>query len=425
MSRATRSLGIDRDRFDEGRFAVAMAPCAQSGAEIRPSARWSSALWSGGFRPFFLLTGLWGSLAPSAWVAMFAGLVPAPIWITPSAWHAHEMIFGWVAAAVAGFLLTAVPVWTATKPVAGRALFGLAALWAAGRVAMLAAGVLPAMAVAAIDVSFLPVLGACLIRPLATAAQRRNWGFVPILLALSAANAAMHAEVLGVVGPHASVALRFAVALNALLIVVVGGRITPAFTRNALARRGVAVAVLAWPWSERASIALVVLVGVAELSVPRTHWSGAVELAAALAVAGRMLGWQTLRTLRDPLLWSLHAGYAWVAIGLGLLAAADLSGAIPATAGLHALTAGAMGAMVLAVITRVALGHTGRPLAVPRGIALAYACVNLGAVVRVASAALPGMGTPALALAAVLWAAGFGLFLARYASILLGPRVGA
>src|SRR5262249_1324052 len=149
---------------------------ARNNAES-PRAVWSAPLWSGGFRPFFLLVGVWGVLAPVAWVAMFAGIAPAPAWLTPSAWHAHEMIFGWAAAALAGFLSTAVPVWTATQPVRGATLGGLAALWVAGRVAMLCAGVLPASFVAPIDVAFLPSLAACLVRPLATQRQRRNWGF--------------------------------------------------------------------------------------------------------------------------------------------------------------------------------------------------------------------------------------------------------
>jgi uncharacterized protein involved in response to NO len=395
---------------------------AASLADLRSGARWNGPWWDRGFRPFFLLAGLWGSLAPLLWVAMLAGSAPAPRWLTPSAWHAHEMVFGWAAAAVAGFLLTAVPTWTATSPVRGRALCGLTGLWLLGRAAMLAAGALPPIAVAAIDVSFLPVLAACLFRPLAAASQRRNWGFVPILLALSAANAAMHAEAVGAMGAHASAALRFAIGLIVLLIVVIGGRITPAFTRNALLRRGVEARIRTRPWVDRASIALVASCAVAELLAPRSGWSGAVEVAAAAAVAGRMLGWQTLRTRRDPLLWSLHAGHAWVAIGLALLGAADLLGMIPASAGLHALTTGAMGTMILAVMTRVALGHTGRPLVVPRGIALAYAAVQIGAVVRVGSALLPRMGTPALALAALLWGAAFGLFVFRYAPILFGSR---
>jgi len=391
----------------------------------QPRGWWNAPFWARGFRPFFFLAGLWGCVAPIAWVAMVAGRVPAPVWLAPSAWHAHEMLFGWVAAAVAGFLLTSVPVWTATAPVTGRPLAGVAALWVAGRLAMLAAGALPAIVVAVIDVSFLPVLVLCLVRPLATAGQRRNWGFVPILLALCAANAVMHAEVLSIAGPHASVALRFAIAVVVLLIVVVGGRITPAFTRNAFVRRGIEAAIRTRPWIDRLSIALVALLPAVELSVPRTCWSGAAELAAALAVGGRMLGWQTLRTGRDPLLWSLHAGYAWVAIGLGLVGAADLSLAVPSTAGLHALTAGAMGSMILAVMTRVGLGHTGRPLVAPRGVAVAYGMVHLGAFARVGTAFLPNIGTPALAVAAMLWAGAFGLFLVLYVSVLLGPRIDA
>jgi uncharacterized protein involved in response to NO len=394
---------------------------AGSGADIRAGTLFGARLLERGFRPFFFLAGLWACWAPIVWVAMLTGSIGAPAWLVPSAWHAHEMIFGWAAAAVAGFLLTAVPVWTATDPVRGRVLFGLVALWIAGRLAMLAAGPLPSIAVAAIDVSFLPALAACLMRPLATAGQRRNWGFVPILLALCAANAAMHAEALGIAPPHASVALRFAVALIVLLIVVVGGRITPAFTRNAFVRCGIEAVIRTRSWSARASIGLAALLPAVELAAPRTHWSGAVELAAALAVAARMLGWQTLRTRRDPLVWSLHAGYAWVAIGLGLTAVADLSRAIPATAGLHALTAGAMGSMILAVMTRVGLGHTGRPLIAPHGTALAYGLVHLGACVRVVSALVPGAGTPALVAAAWLWALGFGVFLVLYAAILFGP----
>jgi uncharacterized protein involved in response to NO len=288
---------------------------------------------------------------------------------------------------------------------------------------MLAAGVVPAIGVAVLDVSFLPALTWCLVRPLARTDQRHNWGFAVILLALCAANAAMHVEGVGIAGVDASVALRFAVALIVLLIVVVGGRITPAFTRNAFVARGVEAAIRTHPWIDRASIALVALLPAVELAVPRTHWSGIAELAAALAVAGRMFGWQTLRTGRDPLLWSLHAGYAWVAIGLALAGVADLSRVVPVTAGLHALTAGAMGSMILAVMTRVSLGHTGRPLVAPRGIAVAYGMVHLGALARVGSALLPSTGTPALAAAAILWGGAFGLFLTLYAAILLGPRV--
>ena len=380
-------------------------------------------LWGRGFRPLFFLAGVSGCVAPIAWVAMLSGSVAPPAWLSPPLWHAHEMLFGMVAAAIGGFLLTSVPVWTGGSPVAGRRLQGLTLLWIAGRLALLGAAALPAAVVAACDLAFLLALVVALAPSLASASQRRNWGIVAILLALLGSNALIHAEALGLTGAHASTALRFAVQLVVLLIVVVGGRITPAFTRNALARSGSRAPVHSSPWLERSAIALVALLPAVELVCPRTTWSGLAELAAALAVAGRMLGWQTLRTGRDPLLWSLHAGYAWVAIGLGLVGVADLTGVIPWTAGLHALTAGAMGSMILAVMTRVGLGHTGRPLVATRGVALVYGLVQLGALARLAAPFLPGFYLPVLAAAAVLWGAAFGLFALLYAPILTRPRV--
>lgn len=382
-----------------------------------------AALWGRAFRPFFLLAGLWGCVAPIAWIAMLSGQVPAPAWLSPFAWHAHEMLFGLVVAAIGGFLLTSVPVWTGRTPVTGSRLAGLAALWLAGRVAMLAAAALPSSIVAACDLAFPVALAATLARPLLTASQRRNWGIWAIVLALGGADAMMHAEALGLARGAVSVALRFAIWLVVALIVVVGGRITPAFTRNALVRAGVQAPVRARAWLDRSAIALVALLPLIELVCPRTTWSGAVELAAALAVGARMLGWQSLRTGRDPLLWSLHAGYAWVAIGLLLVALSDLTQALAFNLGMHALTAGAMGSMILAVMTRVGLGHTGRPLVLPRGASLAYALVHAGALARLVATFLPDVYLPALTLAAILWSAAFGLFSALYAPILMRPRV--
>lgn len=381
------------------------------------------ALWARGFRPLFLLAGVWGCVSPIAWVAMLCGCIAPPAWLSPVAWHAHEMLFGVVAAAVAGFLLTSVPVWTDRPPVAGRPLAALTALWIAGRLAMLGAASLAPIAVAASDLAFLLALVVCLAPPLLAGSQRRNWGIVAILLGLCGANARIHAEAVGWGQASAETALRFAVQLVVVLLVVIGGRITPAFTRNAFARAGIEAPVRSSPGLDRWAIALVCLLPASELLWPRTSWSGGVALAAALAVAGRMRGWQTLRTWRDPLLWSLHAGYAWVCVGLVLVAVADLGRAVPWTAGLHALTAGAMGSMMLAVMTRVALGHTGRPLVAPRGVVAVFGLVHAGALVRLGAAFAPGISLPLLTVAGVLWGAAFGLFVALYAPILTRPRV--
>jgi uncharacterized protein involved in response to NO len=283
------------------------------------------------------------------------------------------------------------------------------------------AGLLPNELVAAIDLAFYPALGVVLARALVPARQIRNLGFLVVLAALTAANAATHAQALG--APiSASRALRFGVDLVVVLIVVIGGRITPAFTENALQRQRVAARVVSRRWLDRAAIAGVVAMAGADLLAPRSAASGAIAVAAACAVAGRMAGWQTRRALRDPLLASLHAGLAWVPLGLALVALSDLGAGVPPTAGLHALSAGAMGSMILAVMTRVSLGHTGRPLVLPRGAALCYVLVHLGAALRViaTAAAAPSALLPA---AGLVWGGAFALFTVLYAPILVRPRV--
>ena len=384
-----------------------------------------TALWGRGFRPFFLAAGVYAALALALWMAIWHGGMPAPAWLAPLWLHAHEMVFGVVAAAIAGFLLTAVPVWAGRAALCGRPLAALFALWLAGRVALSAADLLSSWLVAALDLAFLPAVAAVLARTLWGTGQRRNYGVVALVGVLALANAGVHAQALGFSSGSAPRALRFAVDLVVVLIVVIGGRITPAFTANALRRDRVAAAVRARPWLDRAAVAATALVAVADLAAPRSVATGVLALAAGLAVAGRMTGWQTRHTLRDPLVWSLHAGMAWVAVGLLLVAAGDLVALLPPAAGLHALTAGAMGSMILAVMTRVALGHTGRPLVLPAGAVFCYALVHAGALARVASTLAPGAPAqpPLLLAGGLLWAAAFALFASLYAPILLRPRI--
>jgi uncharacterized protein involved in response to NO len=385
----------------------------------------SRALWGRGFRPFFLGAGVYGFAVVAAWVAIWHGSLPAPAWLSPAWWHAHEMLFGLVAAAIAGFLLTATPVWTGRPALHGRALAALFGLWAAGRIAILAAGVLPAVFVAAVDLVFLPAVAAVLVRTLWRTGQRRNYGVVALVGLLSLANGAVHAQALGFAAGSAPRALRFALDAVVVLIVVIGGRITPGFTTNALIRFGVEARAVSRPWLDRLAVAAVALLAALDLVAPRGTASGVLAAAAGLAVAARMLGWQTLRTWRDPLVWSLHAGMAWVALGLLLVAAGDLGAAVPATAGLHALTAGAMGSMILAVMTRVSLGHTGRPLVLPAGALGTYALVHAGAAARVFAGLTPASPASSwlLLIGGLCWASAFGLFAVVYAPILTAPRI--
>jgi uncharacterized protein involved in response to NO len=368
--------------------------------------------------------GAYGGFLVAGWTAIWRGALPAPPWLTPPWWHGHEMLFGVVAAAIAGFLLTAVPVWTGRPALAGLPLMALAALWAAGRLAMLAVGLLPAGLVAAVDVAFLPSLALVLARSVWRTGQHRNAGIVAVVGLLALANVAVHAQALGWAASSAPRALRLAIDAVVILIVVIGGRITPVFTANALRRRGDDAVVASRPWLDLLAAASVAILALVELSAPRSIASGALACAAGMLVAARMVGWQTLRAWSDPLVASLHAGMAWVALGLLLVGAGDLARTLPATAGLHALTAGAMGSMILAVMTRVGVGHTGRPLVLPSGAAGCYLLVHAGAAARVGSALAPGaQQAPLLIASGLLWAAAFWLFSIVYWPILTRPRV--
>lgn len=376
-------------------------------------------LWGRGFRPFFLAAAAYAALFVPLSTALWLGAGRAPGWLVPGWWHGHEMVFGVVAAAIAGFLTTAAPVWSGRPALHGGPLAALLVLWATGRAAMLASAWLPSAVVAAVDLAFLPALAGVLARTLRGREQRRNHGIVAVVAALAVANAATHAAALGLVAPGvARQALHFAVAGVIVLIVVIGGRITPAFTRNALRLRGVEAEVIDGPWRGRLAVAGVVAVAGLALAAPDTLASRVASVAAGLAVAARMSGWQTRRSLGDPLVWSLHAGMAWVAIGLVLRGVQPVG-----SAGLHALAAGAMGSMILAVMTRVGLGHTGRPLALPRGGAVAYGLVHAAALARVLAALAVENVPLLLVLAAALWSLAFAVFLALYAPILVAPRV--
>jgi len=380
-------------------------------------------LWGRAFRPFFLGLAIYGVLAVPWWTVVWVGLLPAPTWLVPMWWHGHEMVFGFVAAAIAGFLLTASPVWSGGPALTGSGLAALVALWAAGRLAFAFAGVVPPWAVAAVDVAFLPAVALAVVRTLFGSGQIRNYAVVGIVAALGVANAVVHAEALGLASGVARPALRFAVDLVVVLVLVIAGRITPAFTQNALRRRGLERSVGSGRWPGALAIGAAAALAVATPVVGRGPLTGLLALLAGLATAARLAGWQSWHVRTDPLLWSLHAGSAWVAVGLLLVGASDLGAAIPATAGLHALTAGAIGATILAVITRVGLGHTGRPLALPRGVVWSYALVYFAAITRVAAPFVAAEGQRALLLVSgAAWAAAFGLFAIRYGPILTQPR---
>jgi uncharacterized protein involved in response to NO len=381
------------------------------------------ALLSYGFRPFFLLGAAWAIAALAIVLAALAlgawpGDAPAL-----GRWHGHEMLFGFVAAAVAGFLLTAVPTWTGTAPVRGAPLAALAALWLAGRAVMLPWLGLSASAWSLVAAAFFPALALAVGIPLVRTRNYRNLQFIAFLLLLALADALFLLGHSGRLETPAIDPLRLVVNLFTLMIAVVGGRIVPLFTRNALLARGVKAAITPLPWLDRASIAAVVAVLVGDLVLPNAPASGWLAALAAVLHAARLGRWRGPATLSMPIVWILHVGYAWLPIAFALKAVWLLSAAPWAVNWLHAFTAGAFGTMVLGVMTRVALGHTGRPLVVSKVITAAYLLLIVGAALRIAAPmALPAYYIELMSAALAAWAGAFAVFLAVYVPILVAPR---
>jgi len=382
-----------------------------------------------GFRPFFLGAGLWAAGAVALWLAQLAGWPALPSAFDPIAWHAHEMLFGYVTAVIAGFLLTAIPNWTGRLPVCGRQLGGLFALWCAGRVAVgVSAWIGPAPA-AALDLAFPVALCAVVLREILAGGNWRNLPVAAIVAVLAASNGLVHLEALGLAPAQglgadlgADLGLRLGIAAVAVLIALVGGRVVPSFTRNWLAKRGEAVLPRPFGRLDRLAVAATVAAGLAWTFAPEAPASGALALLAAALGGARLAGWRGHRTRAEPLVWVLHLGYAWLVAGFALLGAAVLVPALPQTAALHALTAGAMGTMTLAIMTRATLGHSGRALTAGPGTAAIYALVGAAALMRVLAPLTALDAALLFGLSGLAWIGAFSLFVILYGPLLVGRR---
>jgi len=322
-----------------------------------------------GFRPFFLLGALWAALALSLWLAALAAGLDLPTAMEPLAWHRHELLFGYLVAIVAAFLFTALALVFAREILAGR-----------------------------------------------------NWRNLPVVVAvalLALADLLSHLESLRAL-PADMMGDRLAIAVMTALVALIGGRITPSFTTNWLKERGAVPLPAPFGRLDGAVMVLTVLALLTWLVWPEGEIPALLLLAAAAGAAVRLARWRGAATTREPLLLVLHLGYAWLALGLTLLGLAAL-GLLPRSAALHALTAGAFGTMTLAVMTRAALGHTGRALTADAWTTAIYAMVNLGALARLAAFWAPAAYLPSLQLAGLLWGGAFLTYALRYGPILLGP----
>ena len=375
----------------------------------------------GGFRPFFLGAGVWALVALVLWLAILFGWVPPRMIEDPLAWHRHEMLFGFAGAAIVGFALTAVPNWTGRLPIADGALAGLFGLWLAGRIVPIALPGHP-IAWALLDGGFHLLLAALLGREIVRSGNR-NVPVVAIIAVFGMANVLDRLEMVGFID-LGSIGWRAGLALVVLMITLIGGRIVPSFTRNWLASKGATGRLPAQ--ADRFDLAVLVLGGVALLSwaawpaspiIPR--W---LLLGAGAAHALRLARWQGWRCASNALMAILHVGYGWVAMGLALLGAARF-GLVAETVAIHSLTSGAIATMILAVMSRATLGHTGRPLVASGTTKLCYAFITGAAIARVLAGLATSSSQTFMAMAGAAWCAAFALFLLEYGPMLWSPRV--
>jgi len=386
--------------------------------------RWAATIpfLRGGFRPFFFGAATWAVIAIALWLCELGGKITIPTQFEPVAWHRHEMLFGFVGAAVSGFLLTAIPNWTGRLPIAGRPLLSLFGMWAAARLAVLCSSMLGLWPAAILDVGLFVVLSLLAAREV-IASKNRNIPIVGIVLLFGIADAVDYAGAAGVISPD--LGWRGAIALIVILISLVGGRIIPSFTRNWMAKQGIKRGLPTQPQS----LDLLVVVSTAFalllwLVFPENRLTGLALLLAAASQVLRLSRWGGARTFSDPLVFILHLGYFWVPAGLLLLGLSVAGADVPRSAGIHALTAGAMATMILAVMSRASLGHTGRELTASPMTIASYACVTIGAVLRVAASLGLGDYPITLDIAGVFWGAALLLFAIAYAPILWSARVG-
>ncbi len=382
----------------------------------KPRAYAGPALFSFGFRPFFLFAALFAGLAMPAWVAAFALGEPVGVGGNAMAWHAHEMIFGYTGAVIAGFLLTAIPNWTARAPVMGWPLALLFGLWLVGRIAM----ALPdaAGAAAVLDSLFLLVLAAAVWREILSG---RNWKNLPVaglLSAFAVANILWHVEAAGV--PLAGLGQRLALATLSMLMALIGGRIIPSFTTNWMKKERRTPLPVPFDRFDQVVLGLTGAALIGWIGAPFALLSGGLLGLAGVGHVARLARWGGWRTFAAPIVTILHIAYLWLAIALLLLAAAILApGLFAGASALHALTAGAVGQLTLAVMTRASRGHSGKPLVADTATIVVYGCIFTGALLRLV---LPFTQLPyatGAAIAGSVWALGMLLFVAAYGPMLL------
>lgn len=349
------------------------------------------------------------------WALQYAG-VAGGFGLRGPAWHGHEMIFGYAFAVVAGFLFTAVRNWTERATPSGASLAAIVLLWVAGRVLVLSPWT---MAAAVVNTLFPLAIAVGIGIPLFASGNRRNYFFVALLVGASAAVLAFHLAHMGLIALSPRIGLQAGLDIVLIIVAVVGGRVIPMFTNNGVPGAGASRRALV----ERASLGGLLAILAFDVAGIDGAALGVLALGVALAHAARLWLWHPWRTLRAPLVWVLHAAYAWIVIHLVLRALAQW-GLVAGPLAIHALTLGVIGGMTIGMMTRTARGHTGRPLTADRHEVACYLLVQAAAIVRVAGGlALPALYLQTVWISAACWAAAFSIYAVRYWPVLTRPRI--
>jgi uncharacterized protein involved in response to NO len=391
----------------------------------------SGAFFSYGFRPFFLSAGCYAPVIIIYWLGVLSGRWPPPSGVSPIWWHGHEMLFGWAAAALCGFLLTAVPNWSSSRPVAGAALAALWLLWLLGRAGMWFSAALPSGVGAGLELLLIPGLLCFVLPPIYRSQQPRHYVFPVFLVVFWIADLLSLLPFTSAWPERATTGLYLGTYVMIVMLTIIGGRVVPNFTRGALRAQGKEQNVQTSDAFSKAAI-LGVVVALAIDLVVRNRPSapigalvnGCAALLVALLLILRARGWRFRDTWNNPLLSVLHVGQGWLIVAFAVRGVSSLTGWIPPTAAFHALSAGAMATMILAFMTRAPLGHTGRPLRASRVIAFAYLLVIAAGAARVLSPlVLTGSQLSGLLVAGGLFAAAYAIYVVEYFSILIRPAV--
>ncbi len=373
------------------------------------------------FRPFFIVAGIWATLAVPFWILNYFGLLIVADNFDILLWHQHEMLYGFIAAAITGFILTAIPNWTGRLPIKNKPLGFLVFLWIIGRIGFLTIAIIGAKVVALMDLPFLIVLVLVILREIVSG---KNWRNLPVIILISLftlGNILVHLQLLDVI-ESAELGIRLSIFVLSILLALIGGRIVPNFTRNWLSQNQVNRFPSGAGIFDKVCLVSLVVFVIAQIITPYHQLTSLLALLAGLLQGIRLIRWKVWLTLSEPLIWILHVGYMWLSVALVLIGLAGLTDFVPYTSSYHALTIGAFSTMILGVMTRVSLGHTGRTLKATFGTTTIYVFITIASVLRVSESFLNDSRNLILSFSGIFWTLSFALFVFIYFPILTQPR---